>query len=330
MFEQSPDEDFRKELLDLFAVEAAEWLEQAKTALQELRDQGGSDRFPTLLEMIRGSLTNLGGSAATVELPNIEQLAYGVFPVLDSCLATGTSLSSSDWEVLHQQLECVSQAIDPLRASGSVATTADVETEDSEQEREDHPEVPVSGGEDTSADFPSLSPVSILLQLKENSAFSFNPTRKLLDRLLDTVQALTPEGGGVVEARVNQFLHEVEGLDEEFLKAVESKISDITKTVASLKYSPNGQGAVDGGLAPTIETVHGLREQAARINAPPLEKFFQGLQGFLTVVATWGVTLVHSRLGAVEFRLGAVLPMVQRWVEQGRLEREAISKVLSR
>ena len=306
MSEQSADDDFRKELLDLFAVEAAEWLEHARTALQELRNQGEADRFPALLEVIRGSLTNLGGSAATVELPNIEQLAYGVFPVLDSSLATGKTLSSADWEALQQQLECVAQALSPFLALGPVETTSGVEPEGGEHTIEDHTDARLPTSEEQA---PPISPLALLLQMKAHSAFAFNPTRKLLDRLLKTVQDPAQENDGKVEARATQFLHEVEGLDEAFLKTVESTIQDITTAVSSLTQVTNGQGAVDGRLVPTIETVDGLREQAHRINAPLLEKFFHGLQGFLTIVATRGSDLVHNRVRAVEIRLGTVLPI---------------------
>ena len=66
--EQTQD-DFQKELIELFGQEAQEWLVQIHAALVELESPPDSDRHSQLIDAVVQGITSLGGSAATVVCP---------------------------------------------------------------------------------------------------------------------------------------------------------------------------------------------------------------------------------------------------------------------
>src|SRR5688572_15049238 len=81
----NPQEDqFLEEVLGLFALEAEEWITQGKAALLELERGPSPDREAKLYDTIICGITNLGGSAATVELPALEKLAFALVPLLQA------------------------------------------------------------------------------------------------------------------------------------------------------------------------------------------------------------------------------------------------------
>ncbi len=70
--EQTQD-DFQKELIELFGQEAQEWLVQIHAALTELESQTNSERHAQLVDAVVRGITSLGGSAATINLPEVER-----------------------------------------------------------------------------------------------------------------------------------------------------------------------------------------------------------------------------------------------------------------
>ena len=65
-------DDFQKELVDLFVQEAHEWLQNIHVALDELQQGPAPERHAKLIETISAGVMNLGGSAATINLPDVE------------------------------------------------------------------------------------------------------------------------------------------------------------------------------------------------------------------------------------------------------------------
>lgn len=66
---EQTEDDFQKELIELFGQEAQEWLIQIHSALTELESQPDTDRHVQLVDAVVRGITSLGGSAATVNLP---------------------------------------------------------------------------------------------------------------------------------------------------------------------------------------------------------------------------------------------------------------------
>jgi hypothetical protein len=63
------EDDFQKELVELFVLEAHEWLQNIHVALDELQQAPVPERHAMLIGTISAGVTNLAGSAATINLP---------------------------------------------------------------------------------------------------------------------------------------------------------------------------------------------------------------------------------------------------------------------
>ena len=305
------DEDFRNELVELFALEAEEWLQQARTAMRDLQRDQGDRANPKLLDIIQQALSNLGGSAAISELPDIERLAYDVLPLLESIRGASGPPSGED---LHAVRGSLDRLIESIRA---------ISGESADEEGEDLP----------TAEEPPSPHVSLdaLKRVQEELAQAGRASRNLLEVVIEQARDKGTKVPDLFDkGNVTRALRELEGLDEQFLAEVQKRMPDITQTIVKLKTVQAGKSDLKKTLKPAIESVHALSETARRARATSIMQFLQGLSTFLTVVADCGAALVMGRLDAVEFRLGAVVPMVQQWVEIGRIEREAIGTVLTR
>jgi hypothetical protein len=56
--------------------------------------------------------------------------------------------------------------------------------------------------------------------------------------------------------------------------------------------------------------------------------FLQGLRSFLMVAAYRKTSTLAERLGAVETRIHALIPMAEQWGNLGRVERSSIGGIL--
>src|SRR3989441_8773470 len=78
------EDQFQEEVLQLFAEEGLEWIKQIKVALQELESGVTLDKEKKHYDIILRSLTNLMGSAATVELAALQKLTLALVPLLQA------------------------------------------------------------------------------------------------------------------------------------------------------------------------------------------------------------------------------------------------------
>ena len=123
------EDEFQEEVLRLFALEALEWIRQVKAALLELEGAPAQERIQTLYDVILRSLTNLKGSAATVELPCIENLTFTLVPLLQRMQGKKMSTTSPQYAALRQGLEALSSAIQMLSiAETKTAVMAELES----------------------------------------------------------------------------------------------------------------------------------------------------------------------------------------------------------
>lgn len=117
----NPHEDqFLEEMLGLFALEAQEWVRQICAALLELDKGPTPDRAPKLFDTILRGITNLGGSAATVQLPVIEKLAFALVPLVHVIQRHGGTGSAEQFEALHEALRAISSSIHGLAETRTV------------------------------------------------------------------------------------------------------------------------------------------------------------------------------------------------------------------
>jgi len=322
------DDQFQKEVLELFALEAHEWLGQIKAALRELESDSDPGVRPKLFDIVHRGITNLGGSAATVDLPAIQQLTFGLLPLLDTLRSQGVPRSAEQFAELRDGLERIEGAVQkiaeptqtaagqPTEISGEIALTPSPPSSE--------PSAP-----------PPVSPkpttiVEALRELQQVRTRSLEPTRNLVELVIrraegDSAQDYDSINGSTIQ----RILRELDGLDEQFLSEVHRLMPVLSKVVSGLKTGGDSSASMpNGNLEPVLCQLQSLHEAARAVNATAIMRFLHGLHTFLTVVAHRGVSLVLQRLEAVTSRLGAVVPMAQQWVEVGRVERAAIGKVL--
>ena len=300
------DDAFRQELLELFTLEALEWLQQAEAALEELRHQPEGQVNPKLIDVIQQGMSNFGGSAATVELPDLEQMAYGLLPVLASLRMQAISPPQACAE-MSQRMEDLASAL------GKVSGTKEGTT-------------PPPAATPTQQTFTLENLRQLQLRLTETEPSGRNLMELVIQRI--------SEGNGqahesLTVSTVTRILREVEGLDEQFLAEMQRHVPQVTEAVAGLKAHSGEPAGLAGDLASVIKSVRGLEQIATTAQAPTIAQFFRGLSSFLTVASNGQLSLVAERLLAVEFRLGTVIPTAHQWVEMGRAERSAIVTLMS-
>jgi chemotaxis protein histidine kinase CheA len=120
----STTDPFQQEIIALFAAEAQDWIGQVETALHELEAGPPQFRCVKLFETIRNGVTNLGGSAATVERPDIEKLAFAMLPHLEAIEGQGKVTSAGQCAALRESLEHLATAIQRLIPSAAPAPAA--------------------------------------------------------------------------------------------------------------------------------------------------------------------------------------------------------------
>ena len=115
------DDAFLDEVARLFAREAREWLDQIKAAMPALESTAAATRVAAAATLQR-ALTNLGGSAATVEQPTIEQAAFSLLPLLPA-LKGGPAAASTALARLREGLTSLDAAV--RRLAGEEPTDAE-------------------------------------------------------------------------------------------------------------------------------------------------------------------------------------------------------------
>ncbi|WP_447974012.1 hypothetical protein [Nitrospira sp. Kam-Ns4a] len=119
----SPDDAFLDEVLELFALEAREWLDQLEAALHELEGCSEPGRLAGVFATIQRALMNLGGSAATVEQPTIEQAAFALLPLVEALQVELEPASSPAFDTLKRGVSALQSAMARLVESGTVPRT---------------------------------------------------------------------------------------------------------------------------------------------------------------------------------------------------------------
>lgn len=322
----STTDPFQQEIIALFAAEAQEWLGQVETALHELEAGPPQFRCAKLFETIRNGITNLGGSAATVERPDIEQLAFALLPHLEALEGQGRVSSAGQCAYLREALEALAMAIQRLIPSAV-------------------PPAAVSGAHPTAtpAATPASAPamaaptaltgpiIDALIELQQSRAESAETTKALVDSLIQVPAGGT--GQGVVTGdrdAIIRNLKELEALDAQLLADVQQRLPHIQKAFASLKAGGAAAFVSNGSLDGVLQDVARLRDDAFAAGASSVMSFFKGLHSWLSLVARQQVAVLPQRFEAVESRLNAALTMTQQWVDVGRMKKANIEQFLGK
>ena len=338
------EDEFQEEVLRLFAFEALEWVRQLKAALLELEGDPAPDRARALYDVISRSLASLKGSAATVGLSSIENLAGTLVPLLQSMQGKKLVTSSGQYAALRRGLEALSSAVQMLAvAETTTGLKAEWENIGSRLAEALHTamaeaqaQAPAAALHGTPEEGPApaaqaASMIEALLALKRAPTSFSEPSRNIPEMVLRRIHsALDLDSARVIAASVRRIVQDLEILDERFLEQARQRSKTIAQALAGVKAgavdSPDQKKSIEMALRETAL----LYEEARAVDAVTVVQFLHGLESLLMEILYKRVTLPPKRFEAVASRVETLLPMAQRCVEEGRAERAAIEDVLTR
>ncbi len=300
-------DEFQNELVELFVQEAHEWLQNIHVALDEIQQGPPPERHAVLINTLTAGVTNLGGSAATINLPNVEQASFAALPFIEAIKDPTKSFSVQDFLSLCKQLGQIHTAL--TNATG-VSFDAEAESE-------------------TVTAAPGLSPtefVETLRKLQSTQETTGPLERNLIKTMIDQMEGQVQAGVQHVGVDVIQgYLDRMSESEEAFVQVVDEQLPTLTAQLSSLADPTSLPGGV---LEASIREVTQLRAEAQQVNVTPAMTFFSGLHSLLSVLAQHHMNLAAPRVQAITDRLGVVRKLIHQWVERGRSERAAIGQAL--
>ena len=304
-------DDFQKELVDLFVQEAHEWLQNIHVALDELQQGPSPERHANLIKTISVGVTNLGGSAATINLSDVEHASFEAIPFVEALRDPQKAFSVQDFLSLCKQLGQIHAAL--TRATGA-----------SFEEK--------GSGVAAEAVDASLSPgtfLQALQDLQHKQSPDVESERNLIRSMIEHIERQVQAGVERIDATVIQgSLARVSEAEESFLKAIDERVPQIFMKLSALKMEGAETSSRMMDLEASLRDVGQLRTEAQQVSADSAAMFFTGLHSLLTVVAQRRVLLAAARVDSVKERLQAMGGAIRQWVEYGRTQRAAIEGLL--
>lgn len=326
------DASFEKEVIGLFALEAHQWLAQIQMAVKQIAGGANGTVRPKLYGIILHGITNLAKSASTAQLKTIEQMASNLLSILHDVEQQEPRMVTAALQSLQEGLDRISLAVHRLAGEqeGRRIRTDDVLVKTVSEPQEVLPTVITEPPKSIDAQPPiavssNVPLIQALRALQQARARSMQPARDVLEAV---IQRAEREGDRLDVAGVERILTELDKLDEEFLQEVRRRVPIISSTLASLRASGATDFVTAAQLDPVLEQVEALYDLASRVQATMITMFLQGLRSFLMVSAYRKTSSLAQRLGTVETRVHALIPMAEQWSNIGRVERSAISDIL--
>lgn len=304
-------DDFQKELIKLFVQEAHEWLQNIHVALDELQQNPVPERHAKLIGAISAGVTNLGGSAATVNLPDIEKASFEAIPFIEALQDPQKQFSAQDFLALCKQLGQIHTAL--TRATGFSF-------------EEDGPSAvgEVVGESLTPGEF-----LHTLQELQQKQPANITSGHNLIGSLIEQIEGQVQAGVERLDTTALQgYLVRVSDAEESFLQAIDQRVPEILRTMCDLTMTRDEASSCNVVLDDALHAVAQLRVAAQQVNASSAMMFFTGLHSLLTVVAQRRVILAATRVESVKARLHARGVAIHQWVEHGRAQRAAIDQLL--
>jgi len=333
----TPHEDaFLDEVLGLFVLEAQEWINQSNTALLELEHHPASDRKHKLYDIIVCGITNLGGSAATVELRDLERLAYGLVPLVQMMQALNGSSSAPQLAALRDGFNRIMAVVQSLSET-KVAQIPQLDqilkqlAEVTQRAVSPSPHAPsASASAPTEPQKPAVNTMDLLADFQRRPAGGSELTRHTVDAIIRKAKHDYGERGWrmIDSPTVVQIVQDLDRSDEEFLNEVRKRLPTIAGIFADLR-SPHAEKLLSNGrVEKLLQEVQALHDSARLFDAKPVMQFFHGLHDFLVIRSQKVVEIAAARLEGVESRLKRILPVTEQWIELGKKERTAIEQLV--
>jgi chemotaxis protein histidine kinase CheA len=306
---EQTDDAFQRELVELFGQEAQEWLVQIHTSLIELEGQAAPDRHAQLVDAIVRGITSLGGSAATVNLSEVERTTFALLPFIDT-LKDRTTATAQDYATVHEQFRLVI-------ASVTSATGLVLDLEPIAQ--------PATQGP---AAVDLLTLLNGLRELQQQASTSQSPC-SLISQAMKQLEQEARQGNAQITVETYQRLvADLQAADADFLLSLQQELPVVAHLLTRLRQEGASVFDAAPGMASTVEHIERLQNRAKQANATPIVTFLAGLQNFVSILSQRRLLLAGQRLEAVEARIQKVLAMAQEWTAAGRSEREAMSRLL--
>jgi HD domain len=342
---------FETEVVGLFALEAQVWLAQIQRALKKLSEGDDHAVRPELCGIILQGITNLAKSAASVQLPAIEQMAMDLLPMLHEVGRQDLRQGAEAINKFHEGLARIRAAVHRLTHDhaeelvvqspngNGAAIHAPSSHALSNQQQLTAPQPVIQSSE---ASEPPL--LKALRALQQARARSVQPTRDVLEAV---ILRAGHEAGEIGVSEIERILNWLHRLDEQFLEDVNRRVTVIIQALHNLR-SQETDSVTAFQLDPIVCEVDALCELANGVQASIMTMFLHGLRSFLLDLANRVHTSMFpprlrsfllvkaykkpSRLRpwlqVVEARVRTLIPMAEQWVSIGRTERADISKIL--
>lgn len=305
------EDAFQKELVELFVQEAQEWLQQIHVALDELQQSPPSERHRALAQTIKVGVTNLGGSAATLKLSDVERASFSTLPFVEAVQDPFTRISTDDFIALCKQLGHIHGAL--TRATGVTFEAEDVS----------------ASSEDAPTMIPTKEFLTLLRGLQNECITSNAFHRKLVQTMLVQAEALMERGVEQCNmSSIHEFLKRSAEGEQGFLNVVRQELPHLTVILQTFKTSGDPLSTPSADLQNAVERVAQLWSAAQQVNASHAMLFFMGLHSFLTIVTQHRMVVGATRYDAIQSRLNQSLKWIEEWADNGRVERMAIQRVL--
>ena len=334
MTSTAQEDAFLDEVVGLFVLEAQEWINQSNTALLELEHHPVSDRKHKLYDTIVCGITNLGGSAATVELRDLEQLAFGLLPLLKAMQALNGSATAVQLSALREAFNGIIGAVQTLSDTkiGQVPNLEQILKRLAEAAQQTAMAPQQASPASPSTPPPSRSIMDRLAEFQRQHAGISSESRHTIEAIVRRAKQDYGERGwrSIDAPTVIQIVQELDRSDDEFMNDIHKRLPTIVGIFADCA-SPHADMLLSNGrMEKLLQEVQALHNSARALEAKPVMQFFHGLHTFLTILSQKAVDIAGPRLEAVESRIKRIVPMAEQWIEDGKKERAVIQEFVTR
>ena len=306
------EDAFQKELVEVFVQEAQEWLQQIHVALDELQQAPPPDRHKVLADTIKAGIANLGGSAATINLSDVERASFAALPFVEVVQDPSAHIAVDDFVALCKQLGHIHTAL--TRATG-VTFEAEGESHTIEQ-----PTTSIA-----TSDY-----LGKLQGIQKTHVTSGTYRRNIAQAMVAQAEGLIQRGIEQCDLNsVREFLDRSAEADQGFLQVLQQHVPHLIQGLRALSDNGSGSAQFPMALHTTVDRAAQLWSAAQQVNAPHAMMFFMGLHSFLTIATQGKVVIATERYERVCLRLSQSTTAIEEWVESGRSERVAIQHVLA-
>ena len=305
------EDAFQKELIELFVQEAQEWLQQIHVALDELQQAPPAERHRSLAQTIKVGITNLGGSAATINLSDVERASFSALPFVEAVQEPSARISAEDFLALCKQLGHIHGSL--TRATGVAFDT------EAAQASADSPPTAIS----------TKDLLALLRGLYEQGPVTATFSRNLVQTMMAQTEGLLQRGVEQCNlGSIQEFLDRSAEGEQGFVALARQEVPHLSTILQALRNNSASSAVPSSHLQNAVDRVAQLWSAAQQVNASHTMTFFMGLHSFLAIVMDRRVPVEPKRYEAVQSRLAQSISSLEEWAQCGQTERASIQRVL--